>query len=54
MDLHYTLYVHIFVVMGVFDCENYRFEYRVVVTLLGCAGFMMLVWIQISTYSVLR
>ena len=54
MSLHYTLYVHVFVVMGVSDCENFRFGYRVVVTLLGCAGFMMLVWIQISTYWVLR
>ena len=45
MSLHYTLYVHVFVVMGVSDCENFSFEYRVVITLLGCAGFMMLVWI---------
>ena len=41
----YTLYVHVFVVMGVSDCENFRFEYRVVVTLLGCAGFIILVFI---------
>ena len=45
MSLHYTLYVHVFVVMGVSDCENFRLEYRVVVTLLGCVGFMKLVWI---------
>ena len=45
MSLHYTLYVHVFVVMGVSDCENFRFEYRDIVTLLGSAGFMMLVWI---------
>ena len=44
MSLHYTLYVHVFVVMGVFDCGDFRFECRVVVTLLGCVGFMMLVW----------
>ena len=31
-----------FVVIGASDCENFRFEYRVVVTLLGCAGFIML------------
>ena len=43
MSLHYTLCVHVFVVMGVSDCENFRFEYGVVVTLLGCVGFMMLV-----------
>ena len=23
MSLHYTLYVHVFVVMGVSDCENF-------------------------------
>ena len=40
--------------MGVSDCENFRFEYRVVITLLGCAEFIMLVWIQLSTYWVLR
>ena len=45
MSLHYTLYVHVFVVMGVSDCENFRFGYRVVVTLLGYAEFIMLVWI---------
>ena len=47
MSLHYTLYVHVFVVMGVSDCENFRFEYRVVITLLGCAEFIMLVWIDL-------
>ena len=28
--------------MGVSDCENFRFEYRVVVTLLECTEFVML------------
>ena len=35
MSLRYTLYVHVFVVMGVSDCENFRFGYIVVVTSLG-------------------
>ena len=47
MSLLYTLYVHVFVVMGVSDCENPRFEYRVIVTLLGCVEFIMLVWIDL-------
>ena len=42
MSLHYTLYVHVFVVMGVSDCENFRFRDRVVVTLLECTEFVML------------
>ena len=42
MSLQYTLYVHIFVVMGVSDCENFSFGYRVVVTLLECTEFVML------------
>ena len=42
------LYVHVFVVMGVSDCENSRFGYRVVVTLLGCAEFMILVGIRLK------
>ena len=54
MSLQYTLYVHVFVVMGVSDCENFSFGYRVVVTLLGCAEFIMLIWIWLSTYWVLR
>ena len=48
----YTLCTCI-VVMGVSDCENFRFKYRVIITLLGFTEFMMLVWIQISTYWVL-
>ena len=35
MSLHYTLYVHVFVGMGVSDCENFRFGYIVIVTSLG-------------------
>ena len=54
MSLHYTLYVHVFVVMGVSVCENFGFEYRVIIILLGCVGFMMLVWIRLRTYWVLR
>ena len=47
MNYESTLYTvcTCIVVMGVSDCENFKFEYRVVITLLGCAGFMMLVWI---------
>ena len=41
MNLQYTLYVHVFVVMGVSDCENFRFEYRVIVTLLDCTEFVL-------------
>ena len=37
------LYVHVFVVMGVSDCENFRFEYRVIVTLFGCVELINLV-----------
>ena len=35
MSLYYTLYAHVFVVMGVSDCENFRFGYLVLVTSLG-------------------
>ena len=45
MGLHYTLYVHVFAVMGVFYCEDFTFGYRVIVTLLECVGFIILVWI---------
>ena len=45
MSLYYALYVHVFVVMGVSDCGNFRFGYIVVVTLLGCVVFIILVWI---------
>ena len=54
MSLQYTLYLLVFVVMGVSDFENFSFGYRVVVTLLGCAEYIMLVWIQLSTYWALR
>ena len=54
LRVYNTLYVHVFVVMGVSDCENFRFGYRVIVTLLGCVEFIMLVWIRLSTYWVLR
>ena len=40
MNLQYALYVHVFVVLGVSDCENT--EYRVVITLLECTEFVML------------
>ena len=42
MSLQYILYVQVFVVVGVSDCENFRFGNGVVVTLLGCMEFVML------------
>ena len=45
MSLYYTLYVHVFVVMGVSDCGDFRFGNLVVVTLLRCVVFIILVWI---------
>ena len=54
MSLYYTLYVHVFVVMHVSDCGDFRFGYLVIVTLLGFVLFITLVWIPLSTYWVLR
>ena len=54
MSLHYTLYVHVFVVMGVSDCENFRFGYRVIITLLGCVEFIILAQILNHLWEVLN
>ena len=35
------MYVHVFIVMGVFHCERFGFEYRVVITLLECTGCVL-------------
>ena len=38
--------------MGVSDCENFRFEYRVLVTLLGCVGFVMyLLGVEVTSWG---
>ena len=49
MNYESTLYT-VFVVMGVSDCENFRFGYIVVVTLLVCVVFIIPVWIRLITY----